>query len=609
MLLYIMGYYSWIVSWQSNETIQTWGGNIFSLAGIAISGIWLLKTSKKSRGNERVFWLLLALGTLCYLIADGIWFIVESLMGEAVSYPGSPDFFYILQLIFFLGAFVYKLITGHHKREFIGFLFDILIVMSVAATFSWYFIMEPIIEFGAASSFELMVSLAYPIGDLGLLLAVVFLYFRAPTKTQNKTMPLIFLGFLIQVSADTLYLYLVSIDQYSSASLIDPLFIVVMLIIGFSGLIYQIEESGNSGLHKEKSLALKKISFIRILTPYVGVIILFGFMGSRSSGVDIITIGAGVSIFLVIIRQILTINENQRLLIKYYAKAEDLEISEERYRSLFEYHPDSVYSTDLNGRFESVNAAYGKLLGYEKEELIGLPSISFVHPEHHQRSLLHVEKVLNGASQNYEISVHPRAGGSLQMNITNIPIIVRNNIVGIFGIGKDITENKRNEERITHMAFHDSLTDLANRALFEKVLKKAVTEAGINKEIFAVLFIDLNRFKQVNDTLGHNIGDMLLISVATRLKKAVNKEDTVARQGGDEFTLLIKNIDDYGGALLAIQKIQDILDRPHYIDNYEIISTPSIGIALYPLDAQNANDLMKKADSTMYRAKEQSRGK
>ncbi|HSI67141.1 MAG TPA: DUF4084 domain-containing protein [Planococcus sp. (in: firmicutes)] len=607
VLLYTMVYYFWLVGWQGNLTMQSLGGNLLSITGIGIAFVWLLQAFKRSEQKEKGFWLLLALGGLSYLVAELIWLAYDSILGQEVPFPGSPDLFYMLQIIFFLAAFVYKFMHQNRTYEFVRFLFDILIVMTVAATFSWYFIIEPILDYGAVSSFELMVSLAYPIGDLALLLAVITLYFSNQKTQLNGLYIFIFLGISVQIIADTAYLYLISMDGYAAGSLIDPLFILAILLIGFTGFIYQGELKSETEEISEAS-QLRKVDVFQLAFPYIGVAILFIFMGSRTNEVDVITIGSGLSIFLVIIRQILMILENQRLLRQYHTKTEELEISEQRYKSLFENHPDAVYSLDLKGRFESINAAGAKLLSYEEKDLIGLASNSFTDIDHQQRVLEHVYKVMKGTPQHYEIPVHDRNGKTLQMSITNIPIVVKNNVVGIFGIGKDITENKLNEERVNHMAYHDALTDLANRALFDDLLRQAVMDAKSSTAVFAVMFIDLDQFKKVNDTLGHDIGDLLLISVANRLKDAVSTEDIVARQGGDEFAVLLHSIRNQEEALQTAQAILGSLSQPHLVDGYEIISTPSIGIAMYPFDAQSAGGLMKKADTAMYQVKQSGKG-
>lgn len=607
ILLYTSLYFFWVSSWKGHENLLTLGGNTLSTLGCLIAFIWLFRAFRESSKEEKMFWLLLSIGTFSYFIAEFLWIVYENILGIEVPFPGPPDFFYMLQIVFYLGAFSYKLIKEVKKHQFTKYLFDVLIVMTVASTFSWHFLISPIIETGDLSIYSLLVSLAYPIGDLALLFGIVSIYLGTQKSTFTKNLLFLSIGLFFQIMADSAYLYLVSFDQYESGSMIDPLFTLAILFIGFAGFL-RTETVQQPLPSLTEQAAPQRLDAFRLSLPYVNVLILFIFMGSRSTGIDVVTIGSGISILLVILRQILIISENQQLLRQYHNKTEELDISEQRYKSLFDYHPDAVYSLDVKGRFESANPATVALFGFERNELIGLPSTDFIDEEKHQKASEILASSLKGQPQSYELPIRSRFGKFHLLSITNIPIMVRNNIVGIFGIGKDITENRRNEEKIQFLAYHDPLTGLANRLYFGESLKKAVEESEILNEMFAVMFIDLDHFKQINDTLGHDIGDELLISVSNRLKSCVRENDIVSRLGGDEFTLIIREISDVAAVEQAAEKILSSLKHPHQINGAEIFSLPSIGIVVYPLDAATPVDLMKKADKAMYQVKANGKG-
>ncbi|MGL3064528.1 MULTISPECIES: diguanylate cyclase domain-containing protein [unclassified Planococcus (in: firmicutes)] len=607
MLFYTSFYFFWVRNWKDHETLLTLGGNILSVLGCFIAFVWLFRAFRKSCKEEKMFWLLLTTGTFSYFIAEFLWIVYENILGIEVPFPGPPDFFYMLQIVFYLGAFSYKLIKEVKKHQFTKYLLDVLIVMTVASTFSWHFLISPIIEAGDLSIYSFLVSLAYPVGDLALLLGIVSIYLGTQKSTFTKNLLFLSIGLFFQITADSAYLYLVSFEQYESGSIIDPLFILAILFIGFAGFLRtETVQQPRSSLTEQA--APQQLDAFRLSLPYINVLILFVFMGSRSTGIDVVTVGSGISILLVILRQILIILENQQLLRQYHCKTEELDVSEQRYKSLFDYHPDAVYSLDVTGRFESANPATIALFGYEKSELIGLSSTVFIDEEKQQRASEILASSLEGQPQSYELPIRSRLGKFHHLSITNIPIKVRNNIVGIFGIGKDITENKKNEEKIQFLAYHDPLTGLANRLYFGESLKKAVTEAEALNEIFAVMFIDLDHFKQINDTLGHDNGDELLISVANRLKSCVLENDIVSRLGGDEFTLIIRDVNDLEAIEQTAEKILQSLKQTHLINGFEIISLPSIGIAVYPSDATTTVDLMKKADKAMYQVKANGKG-
>jgi diguanylate cyclase (GGDEF)-like protein len=177
----------------------------------------------------------------------------------------------------------------------------------------------------------------------------------------------------------------------------------------------------------------------------------------------------------------------------------------------------------------------------------------------------------------------------------------------IEGTTIDITERKRAEEQVKHLAFHDPLTSLPNRLLFNDRLTLAVAQAHRHNQKMAVLFLDLDRFKVINDSLGHSVGDELLRQVAERIQEHVREGDTVARLGGDEFTLLVPGINVEEDAAKIARKICDAIHAPFWIDGRELFVTTSLGVSVYPSDGHDAETLVRNADSAMYRAKEQGR--
>lgn len=278
--------------------------------------------------------------------------------------------------------------------------------------------------------------------------------------------------------------------------------------------------------------------------------------------------------------------------------------NEQRYKSLFDNNPNAVFSFDLEGRFQSVNKAAEDLVEYTADELIGTSFKPLVVVQDQSKALDAFHRTSNGESLNFDVQLNSRHGRLLDVNITNVPIRIDNEMVGVFGIANDVTEKKRNEEMINYMAYHDVLTDLPNRRLFQEYLTKALMHAKENGAMLAVLLLDMDRFKIINDSLGHAYGDRLLAGVAERLNRSVRNQDTVARMGGDEFTLLLEDISDANQADDIARRILAEFEQPFIIKEYEFYVTASIGISLFPHDGEEAEILMKHADSAMYRAKE-----
>ncbi|MBA4177866.1 MAG: two-component system response regulator [Leptothrix sp. (in: Bacteria)] len=299
--------------------------------------------------------------------------------------------------------------------------------------------------------------------------------------------------------------------------------------------------------------------------------------------------------------------------------------SERLHRFLVESSPDIVYTLDEHGRFVYINPRVESLLGYSRTELLGCDYTRIVHEDDVALARFAFAERRNDerASTNIELRLlcNPRgAPGRPQRHlVTTVSAMgvyddpapagaprVRQQprrFVGSYGVVRDITERKRAEETISFQALHDQLTDLPNRRLFKDHLELALVQAERRGQLVGVMFIDLDRFKLVNDTYGHLQGDELLRAFATRLRSCVRAGDTVARQGGDEFTVLLPDLTNADDALTIAQKILTALEDPFHIGDKEFRATASVGIATYPRDGLTAEQLLQNADIAMYDVK------
>jgi diguanylate cyclase (GGDEF)-like protein/PAS domain S-box-containing protein len=299
--------------------------------------------------------------------------------------------------------------------------------------------------------------------------------------------------------------------------------------------------------------------------------------------------------------------------------ASQLENSEKMYRYLVDASPDIIYMLDHEGRFTFVNDRTSQLLGYRREELIGQHYAILVHEDDLERAhyAFNERRAGERASRNVEFRVKCRAGTNharafnttvmtVSLNATGMHLAggdAAPGFFGTYGIARDVTGRKRAEEMILHQAYHDILTGLPNRVLFKDRLGLALIQAKRKQTELAVMFIDLDRFKLVNDTLGHVKGDELLQQVAARLKECLRKGDTLARQGGDEFTILLPELRDRDDARIVADKFLERLRQPFDLDGHEVHVGASIGIAIYPGHGGSIDELLRHADIAMYQVK------
>jgi diguanylate cyclase (GGDEF)-like protein/PAS domain S-box-containing protein len=299
---------------------------------------------------------------------------------------------------------------------------------------------------------------------------------------------------------------------------------------------------------------------------------------------------------------------------------EKLKESEELHRFIVNNSPDLVYMLDRNGCFTFLNDRIESLLGYRKNELIGRHYSELVDDDHLEvaRNIFNERRTGHRASANVEMrfkSRLPRRGPrlfhsqSMWMELTAEGVYsdaserTRENFVGTYGTARDISERKEAQEVINFQAYHDLLTHLPNRALLKDRLSLAIAHARRNKRRLAVMFLDLDRFKLVNDTLGHSMGDRLLKAVANRLQSCLRRGDTLARFGGDEFTLLLPEVRTKDDVVVIASKILDRLNSPFVIDGHELFVGASIGISIYPEAGDSEEALIQNADIAMYQVK------
>jgi len=284
--------------------------------------------------------------------------------------------------------------------------------------------------------------------------------------------------------------------------------------------------------------------------------------------------------------------------------------SEERYRTLFERNQAGVFRTSIAGAILDCNDSFARILGFAaRADCIG-KSMLHHYKDLWQRTALLQKMRAQGGLADEEVGL-VRIDGAPAWVVANAMLREPkgDGIEVLEGTVIDITQRKNAERQIVHQAYHDALTGLPNRMLFYDRLTQALSLARRDERGLAVLFLDLDQFKLVNDTLGHAAGDRLLVEIARRLQNSVRDSDTVARVGGDEFTLLLRNIDDGADAARAAQKVLEAVARPAEIDGQRLYLTTSIGISSYPADGEEAEALLTNADIAMYRAKELGRSR
>ncbi|MCP3763859.1 EAL domain-containing protein [Domibacillus sp. A3M-37] len=509
---YILSYYTLIIFFKSYDAILLIGGTILQIVAPLVAGVMLIKQFyRKSIGSIRYFWLLSSLASFSYAIGMAIF---RYNFAYSVQYTSLSDLFWYVAIFLFLIALISVMAITKNTSKTIQYIFDIIIVMVVFVSITWYYVIEPIIS--SALEIGLMYTIvyaSYPIGILMVLFALLSLFYSSENVLPKKTFILIILGFFLLLVSNLYYLYLTINNLYEQGSFIDPLWPFAMLLFGLASLYnhedFKVKGKPNIRIVR-KSGEIFDFLTLKLILPYLCVLTIFTFMIFQGVlEINSIVIGSIASTLLIIVRQILTLIQNSELL-------------------------------------------------YETKEL----------------------------NRELEMKVQHRTKELFEKN----------------------QQLEESMEKVGYIAYHDSLTGLTNRRYFEKVVKNEIEAAKRVNSKLAIMFIDLDRFKFINDTLGHHIGDLLLISVANKLKSIVGEPNVVSRQGGDEFMILLKNTTQEETEQLAEDIIQE-LQSPILINGNELFITSSIGISLYPEHGILVDSLIKRADTSMYSAKEQGKNR
>ncbi|WP_458126998.1 DUF4084 domain-containing protein [Paenibacillus sp. Z3-2] len=597
-ILYMILFYGWMYLFQENQLLNRRGLNLFPIIAATFCLLIFLRNTILFQGKQRVFWLLYCCGTLCFIIAQCIWLYDQWNWHGSASYPAESDLFWLMQYALYLTALIYQLTM---LRGIMGVrsLFNIIIFMVTFGILSFHFLIEPMLQKNEAIP-ALIITLSYPIFDLGFLFAAVSLYFHSQRSVHRKMILIISLGIFIQVIADVLHYYYQSNNTYQPNSFIDPLWMVPILLNGAAGLyvrqhVRDFWTEIKPNVFKEKA---------NDLLPYASVIVLMVvILVNTQHNEEWLLIGLLVVMLLIAISQILIIMSNRNLLLALHLKNEELETSETRYRQLVEILPVGI-TIEVEGKLVLVNKAGMEMLGASSpEEILGRSAASLVHEEYTDiiKQRHREASAGNIVVKPFEFAVRRLDGKMIDVEST-LTQIKYNCSSGFLIVAQDITKRKQNENNIKTMAYYDSLTGLPNRARFYEQLNIEIENAKIHQHLLAVMYMDLDRFKLINDSMGHSVGDLFLTMVAERVNGIQELKGKLYRLGGDEFCLIINTTNQEGAGDIA-QMILDEFSAPFTLKDSEYYTSPSIGISMYPLDGTGSEDLVRVADIAMYNVK------
>jgi len=554
--------------------------------------------------RTRRAWTIAGFAFLAWWAGDLLWLYYESIAGSA-PFPSLADAGYLaFYPLLFLALLTFPS-APRLGQQMLKFWLDSLTVLLGGGLVVWYLVLRPIAMAEDSTALITTLSLAYPVGDLVLLFGIAHLVLRNPLARSSRPLAILAAVAALFVVADVAFGYLSIQEQYSTGDWPDAVWIVGLLFLAIAGQ-YQCWLARNEPL-PEPSQGEKTRGFS--LLPAGAVVLGFGMLlvsarGNVDSSLGGLITGAVVLTALVLIRQITSLSENTRLLHRSTLLADDLSHSEARFRSLVQNASDVIIVVDAAGVITYESPAVKRVLGYNPEDRIGTNALALAHPDDVSgtREILSLVRDQPGHFPTVEFRVRHADGGWRWLEVTATNLLDDPSVMGIVGNYRDVTERKALEEQLAHQATHDSLTNLANRTLFRNRLEHALARAQRHHEQVSIIFLDLDDFKTINDTLGHSAGDQVLIAVAERLVQRVRDCDLAARLGGDEFAVLLENA-GREAAEVSAERILGVLRRPFKLKGAEVSVRASVGIAVRADHNDSPEELLRKADIAMYAAK------
>ena len=607
VLLVALMWSGWLLSGSgppSTQTVSNLGLTVIPFVAAAAC----IRRGWAQTGALRHSWVLLGASCAAWGIGQAIWTLYETGLGREVPFPSWADAGYLAAVPLAIAGLIVMPAAAHTMAGLLRIILDGVMVALALFCTSWILVLGPLFATGSDGPLKTVLSLAYPVGDVVTITMLIFALLRARQGGDAGRQPLYLIGLGLSAIAlsDSCFVYLTSQTSYGSGSVID-----IGWFAGFAVLFLAARRPERPGPAADQEDRLRSVSSLTVAyTPPVVMAAAVLFQHVRGEELDGPTIVAAMGVLLLIVlRQVLTLRENftlvRNLEDRVESRTRELRRGEERFRSLVQNSSDVVTIADADSTIRYLSPSVRRVFGYDYRELLGTPLVALIAPSQRAgfRAALRQCAAESSATAVGEFFVVDSRDRARPVEITITNLIDDPNVGGLVLNTRDIDDEKRLQEELTHQAFHDSLTGLANRALFKDRVQHALLRARRQRRPLAVLFLDLDRFKAINDSFGHASGDALLIAVSKRLSDGVRAEDTVARLGGDEFAVLVENLAGEAELNVVAERIKEAFRDPIVIDGRELAVAASIGIALSVSGEETADDLLRNADLAMYRAK------
>jgi diguanylate cyclase (GGDEF)-like protein/PAS domain S-box-containing protein len=596
LTVYVLVCVTWMITGIGGERFRHYVGLLADTpACLTALIVTITATRRLEPGTTRTAWRCLSTALALYIVGTSIG--VVSWLQDKDPFPGIADFFYLAFYPYFFFAVGLLIRAASVRIRWAQFLLDAGILVAGFGAFFWFLIIQPSGSHAEIDVLRDALSQTYIALNCILVLTLGILLLAGGESASARRSTLLFaIGFSTMLLGDVAWSVAKIRGQYLPGDLQDVLYVSCYLPMALAG-----RERMRSAVRNSSSKAIKALTQA---LPYAAMLTAFLVLVSLTKGdtrnpATAMTIVVFVLALLVMVRQALVLREDALTRERRAAR-----LVEDRYASLIANASDVIMIVETNGLVRFASPASERTLGVRPEEAAGRSLLELWTGADTERLRTFLEEVAaspSGPVGPVEMSIE-RARSRYVLELVGSNLTADPAVEGLALNLRDITERKALEEQLRQLAFHDSLTLLANRSLFRDRVQHSLTLAQRNRHQVAVMFLDLDNFKNVNDTLGHDAGDRLLQAVAQRLVKSTRSSDTVARLGGDEFAILVESfpgpheVERLAGVLI------ERLDMPFALGATQVHVSASIGVAYSSPDI-TADSLLSKADIAMYHAK------
>jgi diguanylate cyclase (GGDEF)-like protein/PAS domain S-box-containing protein len=520
------------------------------------------------------------------------------------SPPGASlaDLFLVASFPFTLAAFL-SIPRDQRPGERWKLALDSGMVLAGGGAALWYFVLREAAATSAAPPLGVALALIYPLADLVVLVAIVSVLLRHPADGNGRAVGWLAISCALGVADDLFRSLLLARGGLFGAVWADALHLAaaIALIVAAELFLRDPRPAESPRVTTVRGRFVSALPFIAAGFTYALLLVVaIRVWVAPLSG---LAIGAIVVSLFLGARQLLSLRENAAVVTEQAMQA-----SEVRFRSLVQHSSDLIFVLDARGTIRFASSSASRVIGYASDSLIGVALSALSDPEDAGRVSAFIEMTaqLPGVSPLAEWRLRRPDGHTVQVEAIASNLLADEAVGGIVLNARDVGERKALLDQLAHQAFHDPLTGLANRALFRDRVMHAITLARRQERSVTVLYLDLDDFKSVNDTLGHAEGDRLLAMIAARLRACARSTDTVARLGGDEFAVLVEDSNSTASAERLVERISEQMSYPFALSNGDVTISASIGSASALTGGMD--EIMRYADVAMYAAKRSGRG-